>query len=84
MRALESIRGHVIFKLRYGQIFQMKTTDVISNLLFDQVNGGMKYVQAKIYEIRVFIDGIVSKTLDFFPVILIQVDNHQWNNHYCE
>ena len=26
MRALEFIRGHVIFKLRYDQIYQMKTT----------------------------------------------------------
>ena len=26
MRALEFITGHVIFKLRYDQIYQMKTT----------------------------------------------------------
>ena len=26
MRALEFIRGHVIFKLRYNQIYQLKTT----------------------------------------------------------
>ena len=26
MRALEFITGHVIFKLRYSQIYQMKTT----------------------------------------------------------
>ena len=26
MRALRFIRGHVIFKLRYDQIYQMKTT----------------------------------------------------------
>ena len=42
-----------------------------------------KYVQAKIYEVRFFIDGIVSKTSDSFPVILIKVENHQWNNNYC-
>ena len=29
MRALEFIRGHVIFKLRYNQIYQMKTTIII-------------------------------------------------------
>ena len=27
MRALEFITGHVIFKLHYNQIYQMKTTD---------------------------------------------------------
>ena len=26
MRALEIITGHVIFKLRYNQIYQLKTT----------------------------------------------------------
>ena len=26
MRALKFIRGHVIFKLRYNQIYQLKTT----------------------------------------------------------
>ena len=29
MRALEFIRGHVIFKLRYNQIYQLKTTLVL-------------------------------------------------------
>ena len=28
MRALEFITGHVIFKLRYDQIYQMKTTNM--------------------------------------------------------
>ena len=30
MRALEFITGHVIFKLRYNQIYQLKTTGVES------------------------------------------------------
>ena len=29
MRALEFITGHVIFKLRYNQIYQLKTTHVV-------------------------------------------------------
>ena len=29
MRALEFITGHVIFKLRYNQIYQLKTTLVV-------------------------------------------------------
>ena len=28
MRALEFITGHVIFKLRYDQIYEMKTTHI--------------------------------------------------------
>ena len=32
MRALEFIRGHVIFKLRYNQIYQLKTTLMILSL----------------------------------------------------
>ena len=28
MRALEFITGHVIFKLRYNQIYQLKTTEI--------------------------------------------------------
>ena len=31
MRALEFLTGHVIFKLRYNQIYQMKTTLVPVN-----------------------------------------------------
>ena len=31
MRALELIRGHVIFKLRYNQIYQLKTTLVFEH-----------------------------------------------------
>ena len=31
MRAIEFITGHVTFKLRYNQIYQMKTTNVQSN-----------------------------------------------------
>ena len=32
MRALEFITGHVIFKLRYNQIYQLKTTHKVKNL----------------------------------------------------
>ena len=32
MRALEVITGHVTFKLRYDQIYQMKTTQVWMSL----------------------------------------------------
>ena len=34
MRPLEFITGHVIFKLRYDQIYQMKTTDDVRDELF--------------------------------------------------
>ena len=33
MRALEFITGHVIFKLRYDQIYPMKTTLSLSKIL---------------------------------------------------
>ena len=33
MRALKFITGHVIFKLRYNQIYQMKTT-IVNFVLF--------------------------------------------------
>ena len=32
MRALQFIRYHVIFKLRYNQIYQLKTTHMVKNL----------------------------------------------------
>ena len=34
MRPLEFITGHVIFKLRYDQIYQMKTTLIPSKIFF--------------------------------------------------
>ena len=34
MRALKSITGHVIFKLRYNQIYQLKTTHLMA--IFDR------------------------------------------------
>ena len=34
MRALEFIIGHVIFKLRYNQIYQLKTTNILKTILF--------------------------------------------------
>ena len=33
MRALEFLTGHVIFKLRYNQIYQLKTTDVLYRIV---------------------------------------------------
>ena len=38
MRALEFITGHVIFKLRYNQIYQLKTTHNWSELLSSKWN----------------------------------------------
>ena len=39
MRALEFLTGHVIFKLRYNQIYQLKTTFIylaeLAVLVFD-------------------------------------------------
>ena len=56
MRALEFLTGHVLFKLRYNQIFQMKTTlSSIKQILFssfhrgDQRKKNQKLVNALFY-----------------------------------
>ena len=41
MRALEFIRGHVIFKLRYGQIYQMKTTNKTLKIPIFRLTSGL-------------------------------------------
>ena len=37
MRALEIITGHVIFRLRYNQIYQLKTTIIILGTLKNKI-----------------------------------------------
>ena len=40
MRALEFIKDHLIFKLHYDQIYQMKTTKMsFIKKMFDQISG---------------------------------------------
>ena len=58
MRALEFITGHVIFKLRYNQIYQLKTTLKINLLVGKNRNKYTEILRAH----PTFIDNSSSTT----------------------
>ena len=43
MEALQFLTGHVILKLRYNQIYQMKTTNIVSFSYLDLAKEGLYF-----------------------------------------
>ena len=62
MRALEFITGHVIFKLRYNQIYQLKTTNVDINSIIANDMSFISHIKNELYNFKPFFQECNGKT----------------------